>query len=79
MIKIEREGRTVTAKLSAAIGWTFHFTHTCSDDAYAAYVRQDVSSKIFDTIKRIRQEAYNQGWSDKTKRKPKETWFSGNI
>lgn len=79
MLKIEREGRTVTAKLSAAIGWTFHFSQTFPDEAYAAYVRQDLGNKFYQLIAKIRQDAYNEGWSDKQKRKCKTTWFSGNI
>ena len=79
MLDINREDKTVNIKITTSIGWDFIFEHSCSDTAYAAFLSKDMKEKLWKTLSDIRREAYLEGWSDKTKRKPKKDWFPGNI
>jgi len=77
MITIERNKTEVLIKVKTSIGWTFDFGSIRHDEAYATFLERDISNKLFDTLQAIRQEAYNEGWSDKSKKKIKKNWFKG--
>jgi len=79
MIKFERKGNKVQTIISTSIGWNFHFDYTCADEPYAIFLTKDMQTELWSTIAEIRKKAYQQGWSDKSRKKAKQGWFSGKI
>lgn len=79
MFSIERKDDKIKVTLSTSIGWSFTFTESFGSEPYAILLTQNFKDKLHSTIENIRREAYNQGWEDKQKRKPKQTWFSGRL
>lgn len=81
MLSIRREGDKVIVKLEYDIpgfGQSFCFTDNCVCNAELSL--QSLKRKIESTLKEIREEAYNNGWKDKSDKKhAKETWFSGSF
>jgi hypothetical protein len=77
MITFTRKERTINITIDTSIEWQFVPTLTCSDEPYAILLRQNLADKMYAELTRIRQEAYNQGWKDKSGHKPKKTWFTG--
>ncbi|MEK6878332.1 MAG: hypothetical protein AABY22_01920 [Nanoarchaeota archaeon] len=79
MITIIRNKNEVNIEVSSSINWTFTFKTTCSDEAYATFLEKDISNKLYETLQEIRKKAYNEGWSDKSKKEIKKTWFGGRF
>jgi hypothetical protein len=77
MLKIEREGEKINLTVDTNIGYSYTPSINCGSVPYAILLTQHLQDKMGKELTRIRQEAYNQGWDDKTKRKPKQNWFRG--
>lgn len=79
MVVVKRDNNKVSIKVMMSTGWEFSFTHTCSDDAYAAFLERDLDHRLGRLMEGVREQAYNEGWSDKTKKNVKKRWFSQNL
>lgn len=82
MIEITRDGTDVV--LTAVSGYPNHgtkFSGRFSTGAawVCALLWQHLHGRMQDELRRIRQEAYTQGWKDaKAKKAGKETWFASD-
>jgi len=60
--------------------WEIYFENERTSKFNAALLEDKISNDFHDFIKKIRQEAYNEGWKDKSSKKvPKRTHFHGYI
>lgn len=75
---IKREGTKLSITANTGIGWTFGFIHTCSDEPYAILLRNEIQERMDAEISRVKKEAYEKGWRDKSSKKKKATTFGGN-
>lgn len=75
---IKRDVTKLTITAQTGIGWTFGFNHNCSDEAYAILLRNEIQGRMDAEVSRIRREAYNLGWKDKSRKVRKATNFGGN-
>ena len=81
-IEFNAEGEKVSVKINhggdvsgyyTELTWDFGSKFTAS--MAAAHARRDLRN----TIERIKRQAYEQGYADKTKRRPKQDYFSGEM
>lgn len=77
MIEFKRSGTKLMIEVSTNLGAKYPMYWNCNDEQYAMLLRDHVQEKMARKLEEIRREAYEQGWSDKRKRKPKQTWFKG--
>lgn len=75
---IKREGTKLSITANTGIGWTFGFVHNCSDEPYAILLLNEIQEKMYAEVKRIKEEAYEKGWRDKSRKQRKATQFGGN-
>ena len=48
------------------------------NEIFCALLADRLRDQLFEMMKKVREEAYDQGWRDaKSKKGAKETWFSG--
>ncbi len=82
-IDIGRKGTKVVVSVSLYIPcWetrVFTLDWECGNEAYAGLLTKLFHGTFTDRIQEIRRKAYEQGWNDHKKRKPRETYFSGCI
>ena len=58
------------------VGWvTLTFTHSCDTRIEAGYIANQIREDFDRQVELIRQAAYNQGWEDKLKKRPKKDFF----
>lgn len=76
---IKREGREIIFEHETSIGFSYTTKLVLNDEPYAILLKQNLSGKFEDTIRAIREQAYNTGWQDKQSKRPKRTWFSGQL
>lgn len=79
MITITTEGKTLTVHLETGIGFTYFIKSERDCPMDAALLRSQLNKYFGDQMEAIRRESYEKGWSDKTKRKQKQTWFSNRF
>lgn len=77
MLEFKRDGSTIEVKVNTSIGWHYTQTIRCSDEPYAILLTQNLNDHLRSELTRIRREAYEQGWKDKSRKQRKETWWKG--
>lgn len=79
MIAISRDKSELVVSISVHIEFgPLPVRLACSSEVVAALLRDKINELMRDKLKAIREEAYQQGWSDKASKKcAKRTWFSG--
>ena len=79
MIAISRDGTKVKITLDPNMwnGKTMDVHWDCGSDWYAQLLTQRLRDLLFEKLRQIRAEAYQQGWKDKSAHKTKQDWFSG--
>ena len=60
-------------------GENIWFSHDFESKAVADIVDDAIAAGMADRIKEIRRTAYEQGWSDKLRKKLKYTYFNGCV
>ena len=78
MIQITQEDTNVRLSIESNLGCNYIVRYNCGDVYYSRLLRDHLQAKMYNKLEAIRREAYEEGWRDKTKRKPKQTWFRGN-
>lgn len=78
-IKIERDDSSVKLTFEDIIGYNLTTSIETSSPFVATLLTKELKEQIWDKIKYIRKKAYEEGWEDKTKRKCKRDYFSGNF
>lgn len=73
--KIFHKDNVVKIEIDTNIGWYVTLNFDQNTELQAILLRDSIQEKFGNVIESIRKEAYEQGWDDKTKRKPKQTWF----
>jgi hypothetical protein len=77
MLSFKRNGDKIEIKVETSIGWSYTQNIQCNDEPYAILLIENLNNKMFKELQRIREEAYLQGWNDKTKRNLKSNWWTG--
>lgn len=77
MFALTRDGSKIKVEVGTSIGWTFTTSINCSDEPYAILLKQNMENKMYEELTRIRREAYEQGWKDKSRKQKKQTWWTG--
>lgn len=77
MIQFKRKDNRLEVLIDTNLGVYYNLYWNCSDEQYALLLRDHLAEKMANKLEQIRREAYEQGWYDKRKRKPKQTWFKG--
>lgn len=79
MIQFRKLDNKVKVHISSNLGVDYVTSIGChDDDQFAMLLRDHLQTKMYDMLEEIRRQAYNDGWNDKQKRKPKQTWFRGS-
>lgn len=80
---IGRDGVKLVIKVTVFVPYVgervFTFDWECSNETYAGLLASRFSDAMESRISHIRREAYERGWNDHKKRKPREEYFSGCI
>jgi hypothetical protein len=80
MLHVYRNKDSIKLDLNYDIDFYHTFENKRTSECEAELCVQSFNRKIKSTLKKIREEAYNQGWKDKSDKKgSKETWFSGSF
>lgn len=79
MIDIRQDGSYIKFHIDTGVGYTIEPSFNTGDGLYARLLRDQLSNKLFHLIQKIREEAYLQGWSDKSKHRRKATYFPGPL
>ena len=82
MITFKRTGTNLYAEVDTGSGverpiFPFSFANG-GNEASASVMTQHLRDRMFSKLQAIREEAYEQGWSEgRAKKRPKRTWFRG--
>lgn len=80
---IKKDMTTIQLKISYLIpygsSWGSLFSHTCSSEHETELMYAHLLAVMEAEVTKIRREAYEQGWKDKSAKKPKQNWFSCRI
>lgn len=83
MIQFEREGgkvKVIIAGKHPVTNWTWKFSYDCGTEAYAQLLEENFRQNLWETISKIRQKAYNEGWKHaRSHKERKRDWFSGSM
>ena len=81
MITIKREENKIKVIIKYGIdSWYSELTIHEDYELNAILKERQLNNHLYETIEKIRRDAYNLGWKDKaSKKNKKRTWFSGNI
>ena len=83
MFEIKRDHNTIKIVLNYNIpygtSWESSFSSTYDNQHYAELVFAQLRDAIANRFETVRQEAYEQGWKDKSAKRTKCTWFSSVI
>lgn len=79
MINITREKNVLTINFNTGLGWITLFTRESSSELDAVLLKEKLENRLGDRIETIKREAYERGYTDKTKRRPRQGWHSTNI
>ena len=83
MIEVNRKDNEVEIEVSLDIPHygtrVFSFSFNCGGACYAGLLTDKINTVIWNRMKAIRAEAYEQGWSDAKSKRPKQTWFKSNF
>lgn len=79
MLTITRDKDILTIQVDTGVGYLVSFRRQSENELNAILLKNQLEGQLEETIKEIKQNLYNKGFDDKTKRKTKNTWFSGNI
>jgi len=55
--------------------WTYSFSHNVGHPVPAGQILNAIEEQFAERVRKIRRDAYNEGWKDKTRRKRKKTEF----
>ena len=82
LIEIETEGRIL--KVHILTGATVEkrvmvFGREYENELVADILAQHLRARIFELMKGVRQDVYNQGWHDKSCHRHKADWFPGTM
>ena len=77
MFIFSRDNSKVKLEINTSIGWTFTTSISCTDEPYAILLMKNMNDKMYEELTRIRREAYEQGWKDKSRKQRKSTWWTG--
>jgi hypothetical protein len=77
MLSFTRQGNKIEIKVETSIGWNYTKEIVCTDEPYAILLSENFRNHMYKELQRIREEAYLEGWKDKTQRKPKKSWWKG--
>lgn len=76
MITISRDSQKLKITVQSGIlNYEYIFTWNCNDDVYAELLRRQISGKMEEHLRKIREEAYLDGYRDGRGKKAKKTWF----
>lgn len=80
MIEISSKGSLVTATLTGTYpvgGWTFTFNWNASNESYALLLANNLSGHLEESLRKIRQQAYHDGYRAAKAKAKRCSWFSG--
>ena len=82
MLKTRRDGAKVKVDITVYVPTCGYYTYTLTWDAspnqdYAGFLVNNIDNSIFKKLQQIREAAYEDGWNDHKKRRPKATYFKG--
>lgn len=83
MFELKTDGNNIKLEFSYFIpygqSWTSHFSHPCSSEHEKELMYAHLKDAMEAGIIKVREEAYNQGWADKSSKRSKRTWFSCKL
>lgn len=65
--------------METGLGWFVNFTRESATELDAILLRNHLTERFSNRIQTIKSKAYERGWSDKTKRRPKSGGQSSYI
>ena len=81
MIYFKRNGQNVEAELhfnTPTLGSRYcTVSINAGNPTNADFLTQAYKDRLFETLKGLREEAYNQGWKDAKAKRTKSKWFKG--
>lgn len=77
MIRISKVNNTVNVVMGTGIGYEITLVYQRSSEMDAALLRNQLIKAKEDFICAVKEQAYNQGWEDKLKKRKKQRKFLG--
>ena len=81
-VQIQRKGKCVSIWVRPALtedGYGHTFDHDYQDDIVASVMADRLRHLLRDRTEMLVRAAYEEGWSDKSKKRKKSTAFTDNI
>lgn len=82
MIDFYRDGSKVNVSLSILTDFkrrTFIFSFECGQEWIAELLHGSIWGQWIKAVEKEKKKAYDAGWSDAKKHKPKKMYFTGDI
>jgi hypothetical protein len=83
MIEVNRKDNEVEIKVTLLVphydNRVFTFSFNCGAAVYAGLLTQHIKNEIWTHVKKLRAEAYEQGWADAKAKRQKQTWFKSSF
>ena len=80
MVRFERKESTVVVRVDHGVFYNdqhFAFKLEYQQEYLAELMKRQLQKELSDNLKRIRMEAYNEGWKDKSAKRKKRELFYG--
>lgn len=79
MIKIWKNGTQIKLEVDPGMSdkKVMYFYWECGTEWYSELLRKQLDERLWASLKKIREDAYNDGWKDAKAKKMRQTWFSG--
>lgn len=77
MVKLRRDGTKVVAEISCGLetAGSLLFTWDTEREIFAQALYEKMRDAMWSNLKRIRRDAYEQGWKDAKAHRAKESYF----